>query len=122
MTILAPGLAGLFYLALGLAALVQPTTLLSGFGLPAKVRDARNEVRAVYGGLPLAMAALVFWSLAGAAHATGILLSLAVASLGMALGRMLSAVIDRSIGQLPKLFIGVELVLAAFLALGAGVV
>ncbi len=116
---LAPALAGLFYLALGLAALARPATLLSGFGLAAEGIDARNEVRAVYGGFPLAVAGLVAWSLSGAPHATGILLSLAMASLGMALGRLGSAVIDRRIGRLPAMFTGVEVVLALLLATGA---
>jgi dolichol kinase len=114
----APALAGLFYLALGLAALARPTTLLSGFGLAAEGVDARNEVRAVYGGFPLAVAGLVAWSLSGTPNATGILLALAVASLGMALGRLMSAVIDRRIGRLPALFAGFELALALLLAAG----
>lgn len=118
---LAPALAGLFYLALGLAALARPTTLLAGFGLAAEGVDARNEVRAVYGGFPLAVAGLVVWSLSGATHAAGILLALAVASLGMAVGRLVSAMIDRRIGRLPALFVGVELALALLLAAGAKV-
>ena len=115
---LAPAGAGLFYFALGIAALVRPATLLSGFGLPAPGLDARNEVRAVYGGFPIAVAVLVMWSLTGAEQASGILLALAVATIGMALGRLVSAAIDRSIGRLPALFIVVELALAAMLAIG----
>jgi len=118
ISMLAPAGAGLFYLALGIAALVRPATLLGDFGLPAPSLDARNEVRAVYGGFPIAVAVLVMWSLTGAAQASGILLALAVASLGMALGRLVSAAIDRSIGRLPALFIGIELALAAMLAIG----
>ena len=118
LEILAPASAGLFYLALGVAALVRPATLLAGFGLPAQGLDARNEVRAVYGGFPIAVAALVLWSLTGASEADGILLALAVASLGMALGRLVSAVLDRGIGRLPLFFVGVELALAAMLAAG----
>lgn len=115
----APALAGLFYLALGLAALARPATLLAGFGLVAEGIDARNEVRAVYGGFPLAVAGLVVWSLSGTPHAVGILLALAVASLGMALGRLVSALVDRRIGRLPAWFIGVEVALALLLAAGA---
>ena len=37
---------------------------------------------------------------------------------GMALVRLVSAAIDRSIGRLPALFIGIELALAAMLAIG----
>lgn len=116
----APALAGLFYLALGLAAIARPATLLGDFGFPAHGADARNEVRAVYGGFPLAVAGLVAWSLSGATHGQGILIALAAASLGMALGRVVSAVIDRGIGRLPLLFIGIELALAAMLAAGGG--
>jgi len=36
LTTVAPALAGLFYLALGLAALARPATLLAGFGLVAE--------------------------------------------------------------------------------------
>lgn len=119
LAIVAPAVAGLFFLALGLAAVARPATLLSEFGIAAEGIDARNEVRAVYGGFPLAVAGLVAWSLSGAPHASGILLALAVASLGMALGRLMSAAIDRHIGQLPALFVGVEIVLALLLATGA---
>lgn len=116
----APALAGLFYLALGLAAMLRPATLLAGFGIVATGRNARNEIRAVYGGFPIAAAALVLWSLVGARHGDGILIALAMASLGMALGRLASAAIDRGIGRLPMLFVAVELALAALLAAGVG--
>jgi hypothetical protein len=65
------------------------------------------------------VAGLVACSLFGAPHATGILLSLAVASLGMALGRLVSAVLDRRIGRLPAMFAGFEVALALLLAAGA---
>ena len=115
---IAPALAGLFYLALGLTALARPANLLAGFGVAAEGVDARNEVRAVYGGFPLAVAGLVAFSLSGAPNATGILLSLAVVSLGMALGRLVSAVLDRRIGRLPAVFAGLEVALALLLAAG----
>ena len=118
ISMLAPAGAGLFYFALGITTLVKPTTLLSGFGLPAQSLDARNEVRTVYGGFPIAVAAFVMWSLTGAEQANGILLALAVASLGMALGRLVSAAVDGSIGRLPAFYIGVEFALAAMLAAG----
>ena len=63
---IAPALAGLFYLALGLTALARPANLLAGFGVAAEGVDPRNEVRAVYGGFPLAVAGLVACSLSGA--------------------------------------------------------
>ena len=122
LSTVAPAAAGLFYFVLGAAALARPETLLTGFGLAAQTRDSRNEIRAVYGGFPLAVAVLVLWSLTGADEPEGILLALAVASLGMAVGRLVSAGLDGGIGRLPALFVGVELVLAALLAAGAGLV
>jgi len=115
----APALAGLFYLALGLTALFRPESLLEGFRIRAEGRDARNEIRSVYGGLPLAVGSLAVFSLSGGGHAAGILFSLAVISLGMAVGRILSAVIDRGLGRLPAVFLGVEGLLAVALAIGA---
>jgi hypothetical protein len=115
----AASLAGTFYLALGVAALARPSTLLTGFGLVVAGRDGRNEVRAVYGGFPLAAAALVFSTLAGAPHADGVLLALAGSTLGMALGRVVSAAVDGGIGQLPLIFVFVELIVAALLAVSA---
>lgn len=119
LAMIATALAGLFYLALGLTALARPATLLTGFSLEAKTLDARNEVRAVYGGFPLAASALVGWALIAGSNAPGILTALAVATLGMALGRVVSAIVDRGIGRLPAIFIVVELVVAALLTIGA---
>jgi len=119
LSTMATAIAGMFYLSLGVAALARPATLLAGFGLAAQVVDARNEVRAVYGGFPLAVAGLVAWSLSGAADAKGILIALAVASLGMAAGRLVSAAIDRQLGLLPTVFFVIELALALMLAAGS---
>ena len=110
------GTAGLFYLTLGMVALIRPETLLSGFGVGVQGRDGRNEIRAVYGGFPLAVAGLLGFSLFHARLSDGILLALAIATLGMAAGRMISALIDRGISRLPAIFIGVELLVAAMIA------
>ncbi len=110
------GTAGLFYLTLGTAALIRPETLLSGFGIGVQGRDGRNEIRAVYGGFPLAVAGLLGFSLLYARLSDGVLLALAVATLGMAAGRIISALIDRGIGRLPAIFIGIEVLVAAMIA------
>ena len=115
---IALALSGSFYLALALAAFARPSTLLAGFGIAASGCDARNEIRAVYGGFPLAVALLVGWCLFGGEYAVGILVALTTATLGIALGRTISGVIDRRIGRLPAIFVGVELVVAALLATG----
>lgn len=100
--ILAAPIAGLFYLALGIAAMTHTATLLAGFGLRADNRDARNEVRTVYGGFPLATAAIVGISLSGTEYVAGLMLAIAIATLGMAAGRIASALVDGGIGNPPR--------------------
>ena len=94
---------------MGLVALARPERIVAYFGTHELTLDGRNEVRAVYGGFGLAIAALL-----GAAqlHATlrpGALLAVAVALLGMASGRVLSALLDGPPGRWPWIFMGVEL-------------
>jgi hypothetical protein len=112
-------LAALFYAAIGVAALVRPQTLLAHFDLPAETRNARNEIRAVYGGLTLAMAGLLLVALvADTVFRPGILVALAVVSLGMPAGRLVSTLADGGIGRVPALFAGLELLAAAAIAAG----
>ena len=108
--------ASLFYLTLGLTALVRPETLLSGFGIRIQGRDGSNEVRAVYGGFPLAVAGLLSFSLFHVELSDGVFLALAVVTLGMAVGRTISALIDCGIGRLPAILIGIEVLVAAMIA------
>lgn len=108
--------AALFYAVIGVAALLRPHDLLAGFGIAAGSADSRNEVRAVYGGFPLAVAGLLLFSLARPGISDGILLALAVASAGMALGRIISAVIDGTLGRYPAIFILLEILVAALIA------
>jgi hypothetical protein len=112
-------LAALFYAAIGAAALLRPQTLLSHFDLPAETRNARNEIRAVYGGLPLAIAGLLLFALvADTAFRPGMLAALAIVSLGMPAGRLVSALADGGIGRVPALFAGLELLGAGAIAAG----
>jgi len=82
------------FAAMGLMALTRPESILAYFGTRGLSRDGRNEVRAVYGGFGLAIAALLGVAQFHAAIRTGALLAVAVALLGMAAGRVLSALID----------------------------
>jgi hypothetical protein len=112
-------LAALFYAAIGVAALLRPQMLLAHFDLPAETRNARNEIRAVYGGLTLAMAGLLIFALvADSAFRPGILAALATVSLGMPAGRLISALVDGGIGRVPALFAALELLGAAAIAAG----
>jgi hypothetical protein len=109
------GMVAVFFLGMGLIALAQPTQIVRYFGTRELTADGRNEVRAVYGGFGLAVAALLAWTLMDPTLATGILTTVAVSLIGMALGRIVSRLIDGVIGFYPALFVGVELSLAAAL-------
>lgn len=111
-------IAALFYGLIGLAALLRPRHLLQGFGIAAEAVDSRNEIRAVYGGLPLTMSGLLAFTLGGSDLADGILVALASVSAGMAAGRLVSAMIDRQIGRNPVIFTILELIVAALIAGG----
>jgi hypothetical protein len=104
-----------FFAFMGIAALVQPERILRTFGIASLTTAARNEVRAVYGGFGIAIAWLLLASLEHASVKTGVLLAVAIALLGMAAGRVISALLDRAIGRYPLLFLLVELALAAML-------
>jgi len=108
--------AALFYGLIGVVALMRPRNLLASFGIEASQADSRNEIRAVYGGFPLAVAGLLLFSLARPSDSDGILFALAVASAGMAMGRIVSVLIDRTLGRYPALFIVLEIVVAALIA------
>lgn len=93
---------------MGVVALLQPTRVTRCFSVPTPPADVRNEVRAVYGGFGVAMAALLIAATLVDTIESGVLLSVAVALLGMALGRLISLVIDTSVGKYPYLFLGLE--------------
>ena len=112
-------LNGCFFALMGLAALVRPTLVTRWFGLTQLPPDMENEVRAVYGGFGLAMAGLLgwiyWWPTAG--WQAGVLLTIAVALLGMAAGRLLSFAVTFTIGAGPFVFFILEVVLGASLLL-----
>ncbi|MGP8301186.1 DUF4345 domain-containing protein [Streptomyces inhibens] len=80
----------LFLLGMGLYGLAAPARLVRPFGIRLDGATARTEVRAVYGGFGVAMAALLGWAAADPADALrrGAVLAVAVALLGMAGGRL----------------------------------
>ena len=108
-----------FFLGMGSAALWRPALVLGLFDTAVVTSEGRNEVRAVYGGYGVAMGLLLAGSLATpTAFRSGILLCVAVAVLGMAIGRLISFGIDGRAGFYPLLFLGIEAALFASL-LGA---
>jgi hypothetical protein len=97
------------FAAMGLLALARPERIVAYFGTRELSRDGRNEVRAVYGGFGLAIAALLAAVPYHPALRPGTLLAVALALLGMAAGRLLSALLDGPPGRWPWIFMGVEL-------------
>ena len=97
---------------MGVLSLAAPARVLSQFGVPALTRDGRNEVRGVYGGFGVAVAALLLSVLAAPPLRPGACLAVAVALVGMALGRLVSAFVDRGIGKAPLAYLAFEIVFA----------
>ncbi len=96
------------YTALGVAALARPERIPAVFGGTATTPDARTEVRAVYGGLPLALAATLAARPRSAA-------TVGVLTAGMAAGRALSAAVEPGTTRVTPAFVVVESVVAALL-------
>ena len=107
------------FAAMGLVALLQPHRVTGQFGIPALSVDGRNEVRAVYGGFGLAMAAMLVAAAIQPSLQTGVCLAVAAALLGMAIGRLASAAMDRELGRWPRVYLGMELAAALLLAYAA---
>ena len=112
--IIAIGFAGM-----GIAALVRPAFIWAPFGVEPTTPESRNEVRAVYGGFGLAIAALLVLTDDSADLRDGVLVAVAVSLFGMAAGRVVSALVEpRALLRAPGFFLLVE-VGAGALALAA---
>jgi len=110
-----------FFLGMGVYGLVAPSALVRPFGMRADAPESRSEVRAVYGGFGVAVAALL-----GAAAfdvggiRTGAVIAVAVALAGMAFGRLVSRVVDSGTAFYPVWFyFCVEVVAAGLLVAAA---
>ncbi len=100
------------YAGLGIASFLKPGVVPAVIGSTAPNADARTEIRAVYGGLPLAFAATL-----AAAPSTGT--AIGVATAGMAAGRAASAVFEGAPSAKMAGFIALEAAIAGALLLGA---
>jgi hypothetical protein len=112
---------GVFFLGMGMYALAAPAMLVRPFGITLEQSTSRSEVRAVYGGFGLAMAAVLAYAAGDAgSNRTGIVLAVGMALAGMAFGRLVSAVVDGRTPFYPNWFyFGVEAVAAAALLTAA---
>lgn len=108
-------LVATFFLLMGILALARPERILGPFGVSSLGTAGRNEVRAVYGGFGIGVALLLIATLWFDSLQAGVLIAVAVALFGMAMGRVVSAAIDRALGFYPLVFLVIEIVLAAML-------
>ena len=116
MAIALISVVAVFFLGMGLYALAAPASLIRPFGISLSRPDSRAEVRAVYGGFGLAMAGVLGYAALHPAASDAILITAAVALAGMAVGRLISAVVDDRTAFYPNWFYFlVEVVLAAAL-------
>ena len=111
----------LFFAGMGVYGLAVPARLVAPFGLSADSATSRSEVRAVYGGFGVAVAALLFFAAFDAYGIRSVAsVTVAVALLGMAFGRIVAALTDRPTRFYPVWFyFVVEIVLAGLLLCAA---
>ncbi|WP_433465272.1 DUF4345 family protein [Spirillospora sp. CA-128828] len=94
-----------FFLGMGVYGLAAPAALIRPFGVVLSSGEARTEVRAVYGGFGVAMAGLLAAAAADVHEIRqGAVLAVALALAGMAVGRLVGRVADRSNGFYPIWF------------------
>jgi hypothetical protein len=107
-----------FYAALGVVCLAQPQRVPATFGASEPASTYRNEIRAIYGGFPIALAAVLVWATGQSdSIREGVLVAAAVSTAGMALGRLASAAIELPQGNVVWLWFTAEVALVALLAL-----
>lgn len=111
------GAVAVAFALMGIGALVRPTVVTRQFGIPALTPEGRSEVRAVYGGFGLAVAAMLVVAVTSPDLRAGIAITVAVALFGMAVGRVVSAVIDRSLSKVVVLYLVIEVVVGVLLVL-----
>ena len=105
-----------FFVGMGLLALATPEAITRTFGMPTLTPAGRNEIRAVYGGFGLAVAAILVLALYDPSLRAGILLAVAASLGGMAGGRLLAILIERPTAFYPSWFYcGLETVMALVL-------
>lgn len=98
------------FAGMGLVALAAPKVIWAPFGVVPETPASRNEVRAVYGGFGIAIAALLFLAEShGADFRAGVIVAVAFALFGMAGGRIVSALIEpKSVIGYPAFFLLLE--------------
>jgi hypothetical protein len=85
-----------FFAGMGIYALAAPAAMLRPFGVTLGNATARSEVRAVYGGFGLAIAAVLVYASRVPEVRTGVLVTVGAALAGMAAGRLVSVFGERT--------------------------
>lgn len=119
MGIIVISVCAVAFAVMGVGALIAPARVTIQFGIPDLNRDGRNEVRAVYGGFGLAVSGTLVWAMVTPDVLIGVCVTVAFALLGMALGRVISTLLDRGISKVALLYLIFELVGAAALWSGS---
>lgn len=112
-------LAALAFAAMGVVAIAVPTRVTRQFNMPDLNAVGRSEVRAAYGGFGIAIAAALVAALLHPDLREGVCLTVAAALLGMVVGRIASAAVDRAIGRFPLTYLVIEAAGAALLVYAA---
>jgi hypothetical protein len=107
--------AAIGFMLMGLIAIAAPTRVTKQFDITVLSVNGCNEVRAVYGGFGLAIACMLWISLHIFALRAGICLTVGAALAGMMAGRIVSLVLDHSIGRFPLIYGCIEFVGAGLL-------
>jgi len=113
--------AAVFFAGMGVYAMAAPARMLAPFDVVLGSAAARSEVRAVYGGFGLAIAAVLVVAITDPALRPGVLVTVAAALAGMALGRLASAVDGRTSFYPNWFYFIVEAVAAAALFMSVDV-
>ncbi|MBN6040954.1 DUF4345 family protein [Amycolatopsis sp. 195334CR] len=121
MTTIVPLGVAAFFLAMGAYALAAPAALARPFRLTVDAPESRSEIRAVYGGFGLAIAAVLVLAVAdGGEFRRGVVVTVGIALAGMAVGRVLSRLVDKGTSFYPIWFYFVVEAFAAGLLFAAG--
>ena len=107
------------FITMGIGSFFLPERVTAQFDIPTLSTAGRNEVRAVYSGFGILMGLMLVVALNAPLLRSGICFTVAAALAGMAIGRILSTILDRHIGRWPLFYMYLEIILATLIILAA---
>lgn len=111
------GVAGAIFLGLGLACIFVPSMIIGAMDVKAEPGKALADIRAVYGGLDLAIGILLIYFFVRKQWSTGLAISTLVCAC-LAAGRLVGILIDPARDILTFGLFGVEVLGAVLSAVG----